>query len=39
MSNDVSLIYVLLYECFTMFIFDILADWKCDFWSSVNGSY
>jgi len=39
MSNDESLIYAMVFECFTMFIFGILAGWKCDFCSFVNGSY
>jgi len=39
MYNDESLIYVLCHECFTFFIFGILASWKCDLCSFVNGSY
>jgi len=38
-SNDECLIYVLVFEWFTMFIFGILASWKCDFCSFVIGSY
>jgi len=39
MSNDESLIYVNLLECYTMIIFGILATWKCGFCSFVKGSY
>jgi len=38
MSIGDSLIYVLVSWCLTMFIFGILAVWKCNFWSFVNGS-
>jgi len=39
MSNDDRLIYVLVLECFTLFIFSILATWKCVFCSFVYGFY
>jgi len=39
MSIDERLIYVLVSWVFTMFIFGILATWKYDFSSFVNGSY
>jgi len=34
----VSFMYYFL-ECYTMFIFGILAGWKRDFWSFVNWSF
>jgi len=39
MSNDKSLIYLLVSLCFKMFIFGILETWKCDFFSFVNESF
>jgi len=39
MTNDDRLIYVLVTCVFHNVHFGILAGWKCDFWSVVNGSY
>jgi len=39
MSNDEILIYVLVSWLSHNDIFGILATWKCDFCSFVNGSY
>jgi len=39
MSNDEIFIYLLFSSVFHNVHFLILAIWKCDFWSFVNGTY